>query len=166
MRALPALLALSALTLTLAACATNTRPAAAVVEAGSPAPIPDFDWHLVQDAHMGTLAYGVADSDEVKLQLHCQAGSGALELAAMLEKPSREIHLESGGDTERYPAESEAAGINEGEYAQAAARTKDPVFQRFRRLGWIAVLEGDDRHPYAAHPASKPDIERFFAACG
>jgi len=166
MRALPALLTASALTLTLAACATHGPSPAPLAEAGSPAPIPDYDWHLTQDGHLGTLAYGVAESDEVKLQLFCNAGSGALELAAMLEKPSREIHLESGGDTERYPAESEAAGINEGEYAQAAAKTKDPVFQRFRRLGWIAVLEGDERHPYAAHPGSKSSIERFFAACG
>lgn len=166
MRTLPALLTVSALALTLAGCATHGPSPASLAEASSPAPVPDFDWHLTQDDHMGTLAYGVAESDEVKLQLHCQSGSGALELAAMLEKPSREIHLESGGDTERYPAVSEAAGINEGEYAQAAAATKDPVFQRFRRLGWIAVLEGGDRHPYAAHPGSRSSIERFFAACG
>mgnify|MGYP006211102945 CR=1 FL=1 len=32
----------------------------------------------------------------------------------------------------------------------AQARSDAPVFQRFRRLGWIAVWDGDERHAYAA----------------
>lgn len=151
----------------LCACASQpSSPGPATLDLGAPQPTPEFDWFLIHEADQDTLAYGVADSDEVKLQLYCRAGSGALELAAMLEKPSNELHLESGGDTERYRAESEAAGITEGEYARASAKAMDPVFQRFRRIGWIAVLEGDQRHPYVAHPQSQPRIERFFAACG
>lgn len=160
---LPSVLALSAL----AACATpggapDTTPLAS---SGAPAPLPNYDWHLSFEPQEAGLAYGVANSDEVKLQLRCATGSGALDLAAMLEKPSRQLHLESGGDTERYPAASEEAGITDGHYAQASAKTKDPVFQRFRRLGWIAVWDGETRRTYAAHPQSLADIERFFVAC-
>ncbi|WAC59197.1 hypothetical protein [Brevundimonas sp. SL130] len=151
----------------LAACATspqapNPKPMA---DAGAPAPIANYDWHISLEPQEAGLAYGVANSDEVKLQLRCATGSGALDLAALLDKPARQLHLESGGDTERYPAVSEDAGITDGAYAEAAAKTRDPVFQRFRRLGWIAVWDGETRRTYAAHPQSLADIERFFVAC-
>ena len=48
----------------------------------------------------------------------------------------------------------------------ADAQTKDQVFQRFRRLGWLALWQGDDRETLAAHPGSLSSVERFFAACG
>lgn len=158
------LIALSAL----AACATNAPAPVANLEAASsaPAPMPGYDWFLNRDGQEAILAYGVANSDEVKLHLLCQAGSGALELTAASEKPGREIHLESGGDTERYAAASESAGVHDGELLTAQAKTKDPVFQRFRRLGWIASWSDDERHIYAAHPAAKAGIEQFFAVCG
>jgi hypothetical protein len=166
LKILPPLLALSAL----AACATPGRsPVSPIADAGAPAPLPNYDWHLSLEPQEAGLAYGVANSDEVKLQLRCETGSGALGLGAILEKPSRQLHLESGGDSERYPAASEEAGITDGHYvqvgAQADAKTKDPVFQRFRRLGWIAVWDGETRRTYAAHPQSRADIERFFVAC-
>lgn len=163
-RLIPPLLALSAL----AACATNAPAPVANLEAGgpAPAPMPGYDWFLNRDGQEAILAYGIADSDEVKLHLLCQAGSGALELTAASEKPGREIHLESGGDTERYPAASEPAGVHDGELLTAQARTKDPVFQRFRRLGWIASWSDEERQIYAAHPAAKAEIEQFFTVCG
>ncbi|MFA4939519.1 hypothetical protein [Brevundimonas sp.] len=152
----------------LAACATNApAPVANLEEAGpAPAPMPGYDWFLNRDGQEATLAYGVANSDEVKLHLLCQAGSGALELTAASEKPGREIHLESGGDTERYRASSEPAGVHDGELLTARAMTKDPVFQRFRRLGWIASWSDEERHIYAAHPGAKAGIEQFFTVCG
>lgn len=158
------LIALSAL----AACATNAPAPVANLEAASsaPAPMPGYDWFLNRDGQEAILAYGVANSDEVKLHLLCQAGSGALELTAASDKPGREIHLESGGDTERYRASSEPAGVHDGELLTARATTKDPVFQRFRRLGWIASWSDEERHIYAAHPAAKAGIEQFFTVCG
>ena len=161
-RLIPSLLALSALS----ACATNT-PAPTNVAAGpAPAPMPGYDWFLNRDGPEAILAYGVANSDEVKLKLACEAGSSALELTASSDKPGREIYLESGGDTERYRAASEPAVVHDGELLTAQAKTKDPVFQRFRRLGWIAAWADDERHVYAAHPAAKVQIERFFTVCG
>ena len=158
------LIALSAL----AACATNAPAPVANLEAASsaPAPMPGYDWFLNRDGQEAILAYGVANSDEVKLHLLCQAGSGALELTAASDKPGREIHLESGGDTERYRASSEPAGVHDGELLTARATTKDPIFQRFRRLGWIASWSDEERHIYAAHPAAKAGIEQFFTVCG
>lgn len=134
--------------------------------ASAPLPVANHDWFFDRDRQELTLAYGIANSDDLKLQLVCQSGSGALELAAVFDRPSRVLLLESGGDTERYPARSEPAGIHEGQYVTANAKTKDPVFQRFRSLGWIALWEGENREPLVAHPASQPNIERFFAACG
>lgn len=161
------ILPLSALS-ALAACATNAPAPVANLEAAysAPAPMPGYDWFLNRDGQEAILAYGVANSDEVKLHLLCQAGSGALELTAASDKPDREIHLESGGDTERYRASSEPAGVHDGELLTARATTKDPVFQRFRRLGWIASWSDEERHIYAAHPAAKAGIEQFFTVCG
>ena len=56
--------------------------------------------------------------------------------------------------------------VHDGELLTARARTQDPVFQRFRRLGWIAAWSDDERHMYAAHPQAKAEIEQFFAVCG
>ena len=131
------LLALSAL----AACATPAPvPGSASTTGPGPAPVSDYDWHLHQDPLENSLTYGLADSDEVKLKLSCQTASGALDLAAVLDKPTSRLRLESGGDMETYAAMSEPAGIIPGHYAEAQAKTRDPVFQRFRRLGWIACL--------------------------
>lgn len=153
-----------------AATACATRPDAPVAEmattTGAPVPMRGYDWFLNRDDDEVSLAYGVANSDDVKLHLSCQAGAGALELTASADKPGREIHLESGGDTERYAATSEPAVVHDGELLTARARTQDPVFQRFRRLGWIAAWSDDERHMYAAHPQAKAEIEQFFAVCG
>lgn len=161
---LPSALALSAL----AACATSggrSSPSPAP-DAGAPTPVANYDWHLNLEPQEADLAYGVANSDEVKLQIRCSTGSGALDLAAVLEKPARRLRLESGGETQDYSAVSEEAGITDGHYVQASAGAKDPVFQRFRRLGWIAVWDSDGRRTYAAHPQSMADVDRFFVACG
>ncbi|MFW2345796.1 MAG: hypothetical protein ACN4EU_10895, partial [Brevundimonas mediterranea] len=78
LKPLSSLLALSAL----AACATPAPVSTSMADAGAPAPTPNYDWLLNQEARENTLAYGVANSDEVKLKLFCGSGSGALELAA------------------------------------------------------------------------------------
>lgn len=163
-RLIPSLIAVFAVV----ACATHApSPGDALSGAsGAPAATPGLDWFMNRDGSEASLAYGVANSDEVKLHLLCQAGTGALEVTASSEKPGREIHLESGGNTERYAAISEPAVVHEGELLTAHAATKDPVFQRFRRLGWIANWADGEREVYVAHPTAKAGIERFFAVCG
>lgn len=163
---LPALFVLAGLTLGVAACAT-VEPTPVVASSGAPLPVDGYDWHFSGDAGSARLAYGVEASDDVRLALDCQAGGGRLDLIASApEGTSPEIHLESGGDTERFPAASEPSIIHDGVFLTAEAAADEPVFLRFRRLGWIAVWRGDEREPLIAHPGTLPQIERFFAFCG
>lgn len=143
-------------------------PAAAPVPAASaPAPIPNYDWHLNQHENEVSLAYGVADSDDVRLSLHCLAGARTVTLHKDVEDGAPPvIHLESGGETERFPAEGEESLLSGGVILTAQAETAHPVLQRFRRLGWVASWVGERREPYAAHPGSETAVEGFFSACG
>ena len=166
---LPVLIAASGLMLALAACNTTGQPGMGLSEAssGAPAPMQGYDWFLHQDGNEAKLAYGVEESDDLKIGLDCQKNTGRLALSAVAaENAAHEIHLESGGDTERYPAEAEPSELNDGLFLTAEAKAGDPVFQRFRRVGWLAVWEGQVRHAYAPHPGSGDRVERFFAFCG
>ena len=87
-RLIPSLMAVSAL----AACATHTPapdPSAAMAAAqGEPIATAGLDWFMNRDGREVSLAYGVANSDEVKLHLLCQAGSGALEITRPISASS------------------------------------------------------------------------------
>lgn len=165
----PALFVLSGLTLALAACNTTGQPGMglSVASSGAPAPVAHYDWFLHQDGQEARLAYGLEESDDLRIGLDCRKNSGRLALSAIApEGAAHEIHLESGGDTERYAAEAEPSELNDGLFLTAEAKAGDPVFQRFRRVGWLAVWQGEDRHAYAPHPGSSDRVERFFAFCG
>lgn len=150
------------LVLPAAACATAPTP-----DLGAPAPMENFDWFFHEDGARASLAYGLAESDYVGIALSCDRGSGRLELMRDIPAEARpEIIVESGGDTERFAAASEPSLLTGGQIVTARARTDLPVFQRFRRLGWLAVWQDGRRETYAPHPASAGRIERFFAACG
>ncbi len=113
------------------------------------------------------LAYGLAESDDLKLGFDCARGSGRLGIVTIAEKDAKaEIHVESGGDTERFSAASEPSQLNDGVILTASASTSEPVFQRFRRVGWMAQWRNGERDAYAPQPGSEPNIERFFAFCG
>ncbi len=158
------ILALAGLT---GACAGNNveMPLAAGASA-SPAPVPGYDWHLTTAEGEVRLAYGVADSDDLKLGLTCVDGSRKVEIMAPAPTGSREIHLESGGDTMRLVARSEPSGLHDGDFLSASADADQPVFQRFRRLGWVAQWRDGRREIYASHPGSGPGVESFFRRCG
>lgn len=162
------LLSLTALTILMAGCATvSPEPVASdLARSGAPQPIEGYDWFFTANGSDAKLAYGVADSDDLKLGLECAQGSGRLDLTASAhEGAAQEIHIESGGDTERYAARAEPAGIHDGQILTAQAQADAPVFQRFRRLGWLAVWQGTDRQTYVPQPASADRIEQFFAFC-
>lgn len=163
------LTAAAGLTLALAACnTTGGAPAApGLASSGSPAPVEGYDWFLHEDASDARLVYGLEESDDLRIGMDCRKNSGRLALSAMAPAgAAAEIHLESGGDTERYPAEVEPAEVSDGVFLTAEVKAGDPVFQRFRRLGWLAVWQGQDRQAYAPHPGSGERVERFFAFCG
>ncbi len=150
-----------------AACSTTPSDLVpAVVPVGEPVPIANLDWFLTEDAAETKLAYGRANSDDLRLALTCVPGSGQLSLMQPAPKGVSEIHLESGGDTERFPAIVEPAGVHDGDLLMADAKTGVPVFQRFRALGWLATWQGDRREMLAAHSPSKASVEQFFAVCG
>lgn len=166
---LPVLIAAAGLSLALAACNTTGQPGMGLSagSSGSPAPVEGYDWFLHQDGDTAKLAYGVDETDNMPIGLDCEKNSGRLGLSAVAgDDAAPEIHLESGGETERYAAEAEPSEIHDGVFLTAEAKAGDPVFQRFRRVGWLAVWEDDERHAYAPHPGSGERIERFFAFCG
>ncbi len=159
----PALAALA-----LSACApTVGANLVAASGGGAPAPVAGYDWHLNEDVEEASLSYGMAETDDVPLDLSCRPGSGALQiLQTVAEGHPKTIALESGGDTETYPAESEPSALHDGLDLTAVARTTDPVFLRFRKLGWLATYGPDYRTPLAAQQGTDKQIDRFFALCG
>jgi hypothetical protein len=166
----PALIVLAGLCLGMSACATTPMTSDtpdAPVAAGGPAPVEGRDWFYQSDDQDARLVYGQAETDDVQLGLGCRRASGRLELSAVAERTAApELYLESGGETERYPARSEPSELHDGVILTAEAATDGPVFQRFRRVGWIALWQDGERYAYAPHPGSAPGIERFFAFCG
>lgn len=163
------LLALVAMTTVISACST-TAPVlspSTLASPGAPQPVEGYDWFFMADGANAKLAYGLENSDDLRLGLECAQGSGALDMTASANDGAvPEIYIESGGDTERYPASAEPAVVHDGLVLTAQAQADAPVFQRFRRLGWLAVWHGDDRQTYVPQTGSVDRIERFFAFCG
>jgi hypothetical protein len=159
-------LVLSALTLGAAACA-SAPSAPGPAASSAPVPVEGYDWFFHEDGEAARLAYGLAESDDLRLGLDCQRGSGRLDVSATAPVGAKaEIYLESGGDTERFAAKSEPSELNDGVFLTAEAKTSEPVFLRFRRVGWLALWRGDERQTLAPHPGSTERVERFFAFCG
>lgn len=145
------------------ACATPvTSPQA---EAGAPIAVAGLDWFGHRDGADLSLAYGREASDELRLRLDCRAGSGVMTLTAPADGDEPIIYLESGGDTERFPAQVEPSGMGGELLIGTEAAVDQPVFHRFRSLGWIASWRGDTREAYVAQPGSASAVQRFFDAC-
>ncbi|EGF96349.1 Uncharacterised protein [Brevundimonas diminuta] len=153
-----------ALTAALGACAPSVAP---LNTTGAPLPVAGYDWFLNEDPDEPRLSYGLAQSDDVPLSLMCAPGSGkiGLSLAADQTPNRRAITLESGGDTETFPARVEAADMHDGVHLVATAPASHPVFLRFRRVGWLAVWNGDQRAMMAAQPGSEGRAARFLELC-
>jgi hypothetical protein len=156
-----AVIALAGLT---AACA-SVEPAAPPATVAAPAPTPGYDWFLSEDSGTARLAYGVETSDDLKLGLDCVVGTGKVDLLALGKTGSSEIHLEAGGETERFAADGEPSQLHDGDLLTATTDLGTPVLQRFRRLGWIAQWVDGQRMAYAPQPGSEVRVERFFAFC-
>lgn len=166
----PALLVLSGLTLGAAACA-SVEPAATPEPlpgaSAAPAPTEGHDWIFSADEDTARLAYGVPESDGLKLGFDCRRASGRLGIVALAEKGAKsEISVESGGETGWFPARSEPSQLDDGVLLTADASTAEPVFQRFRRVGWMALWRDGEREAYAPQPGSERNVEGFFAFCG
>ena len=159
--------ALALAALTLSACAPTVATNLVAASSGAPVPTAGYDWHLNEDAEEASLSYGMAETDDVPLDLSCQPGSGALQiLQTVAEGHPKVIALESGGDTETYSAKAEPSAMHDGLDLTAIARTSDPIFLRFRKLGWLATYGPDYRTPLVAQRGSDQQIDRFFTLCG
>ena len=133
----------------------------------APSPIEGRDWHLTQYWDQSTLAFGVAETDDVDLTLTCSDGSGWVSL--LRDAPDaapREFRLEAGADSGLFVAESEPSMLTDGQILTTEVAADEAVLRSFRSLGWLASWTGDDREGYAPQPGSEGNIERFFAACG
>lgn len=164
----PTIHALAVLAFTASACATAAPDAPApAASSGSPAPVEGYDWFFHADEGVARLAYGLAESDDLRLGLDCTRASGRLSLSGVASDTAKpEFYIESGGETGRFPARTEPSQLHDGVFLSAEAPTDAPVFQRFRRVNWLALWQDGTRQAYAPHPASAPNIERFFAFCG
>ncbi|WP_332659062.1 hypothetical protein [Brevundimonas sp.] len=164
------LIVLAVMALTASACATAVPEAPGgpgAASSGAPVPVEGYDWFFHVDDGAARLAYGLAESDDLRLGLDCARASGRLSLSGVAQDGAKpEFHIESGGETGRFPAEAEPSQIHDGVFLSAEAPADAPVFRRFRQLGWLALWQDGTRQAYAPHPASAPDIERFFAFCG
>lgn len=149
-----------------AACANVSPVTPTPITTASPAPTPGYDWFLSEDSGMARLAYGVEASDDLKLGLDCSAGTGKVDLVALGKSGMSEIYLESGGETERFPAEGEPSQLHDGDLLTATVEADTPVLQRFRQLGWIAQWVDGERAVYVPQPGSATQVERFFGLCG
>ena len=167
----PALLLLSGLALTAGACASTKEAepvAAVVVAASSPQPIDGYDWFYHEDGREARLAYGLEASDDLRIGMDCRRGGGQLELSTTGAKDAvHEIYVEAGGETERFAAAAEPSQLHDdGVFLTAQAGADEPVFQRFRQVGWLALWADGERETYAPHPSSRDNIEKFFVFCG
>lgn len=163
------LIVLSGLALGATACATVEAPALppAVIAGSAPLPVAGHDWFYHRDGTEARLVYGLAESDDLRLGLDCRQGSGRLALSAIGGPEAKpEIHVEAGGETQRFAARAEPSELHDGVFLTAEAAADVPVFQRFRQVGWLALWQDGNRQAYAPHPESLPNIERFFVFCG
>ena len=155
------------LTAGLAACAGATPRLEPVSPPPQPAPVEGYDWILHEDGDDARLAYGVAESDDLRIALDCRRDDGRVGIVAIAPADAEPvILLEAGGETGRFAASSEVDLLHDGLILSAAAPVAEPVLQRFRRVGWLARWQDGQREIYAAHPGSAGRIERFFAFCG
>lgn len=151
------------LLLGVAACALAPNPATIQPASAGPAPLADHDWFLSLETERPALMYGAQNSDDIWMVLTCTPGAGVLDLT----QPAVEMHpiqLESGGDTETYPAKTQPSDLHDL-LLTARARATEPVFQRFRRIGWLATWTDGRRAVMVPQPGSVGRVETFFAAC-
>lgn len=149
--------------LSLAACASTPEPAGVLSDSSGPAPLAGHDWFLNVEGARPGLMYGAENSDDIWLSLTCEPGTAVLDLTQPAVEP-HPIRVESGGDTETYPSEAAPSELHDL-LLTARAGLKDPVFQRFRRVGWLATWTDGRRAMMAPQPGSVGQIESFFAAC-
>ena len=123
----------------------------------------EYGLHYLDFGDRARLAYGVANSDAVRLMLECDKGSGTLEVSDTAPSGQARLLFASGGQ------ESEVAGtIEPGVTApiiMASTQAGHAAFDAFRRTGTLKVGHGDEGYEIRAAADERPQVERFFATC-
>jgi hypothetical protein len=129
---------------------------------------PGEGFFLNRDDDRVSLAYGRANSDDVRLMLACQAGRKEVEIT---DAGHRDAHagqmlvLTSGKVQSALPTTVAADAESGGNLAVARAGTGLRALDGFRRSGALSVKLGAREYALSASESEKALIARFFSAC-
>lgn len=122
----------------------------------------EYGLHYLDLGERARLAYGVANSDVVRLMLECDKGSGKVDLSdtaaggARLELTSGRHHTAISGVIE--------PGIT-APLVMATASADVPALKAFRRGSALRVGEGENAYEIRPAAEERFSVERFFATC-
>ncbi|MGZ3367088.1 MAG: hypothetical protein ACXWKY_20525 [Caulobacteraceae bacterium] len=160
-----AILAAGALSMALlAGCAEQGAPPAR----DQTARLPNEGFFFDQDGGEAKLAYGRANSDDVRLMLTCEAGKRQVEITDAAHGQARAgdmLVLTSGKARSALAASLEPNDETGGKLAIAHADPALPALDGFRRSGEIAVKLGSREYALSATAGERAGIARFFSVC-
>jgi hypothetical protein len=144
----------------LAGCNPSDRAPQAALQPGA-------GFFFNQDGPMASLAYGLADSDDVSLMLECELGSRRVRISKPADRvsgPARLI-LTSGDARSDLKADIEPNEESGESLASSRAPSDLPALAAFRKTGRLRVRVTGRDQTLAATPGERPIVARFFAAC-
>ena len=155
----PGLAALAAAAL-LASCA-------AVPVGPAQQPVSDArEWIYGADAAGPRLMYGTPQSDDVVIAFAC-TGSEVSIMVPGADPAESGVLLASGGRRAAFPGTTEPDQLNGGVIITSRAPLRSPVLEAFSRTGDLSLGGSDGRLVrLSSAPHTRPQIGRFFAACG
>lgn len=148
----------------LTSCADQQAPA----PPGVAARLPNEGFFFNQDGGEAKLAYGRANSDDVRLMLSCQAGQRQVEITDAAHGEARkgdQLVLTSGKARSALAADVETNEESGGKLVIAHADSALPALDGFRRSGDIAVKLGAKAYALSATAGERTAIARFFSVC-
>lgn len=138
-------------------------PGRSLVEAMTPAPA--MGWHLLHEGERAKLAYGVANSDQIALMMSCAPGDGAVEVFGVVHPDTPRLTLAADAETTELDGAPEVDPITGAMAVETRAPIADPVLQRFKRGGDLAVVGRGERKALGASGEERRRIADFFAHC-
>jgi hypothetical protein len=146
----------------------STSPSAALT---APVPASGLSWFMVNEEGKAKLAYGAANSDDVRLMLTCAKGSGKLTVSRMVAADQAGatpiLTLGSGSARGRWLAKAEPATDQAGRTQLVVdMTTTEPAIDAFERNGWVSAINADGKVEGMAPQPGDTAVHRFFDYCG
>lgn len=146
----------------------STSPATALI---APTPAAGLSWFMVNEEGKAKLAYGAANSDDVRLMLTCAKGSGKLTVTRTIATEevgaTPILTLGSGSARGRWLAKSAAAADQAGRVQLTVdMTTTEPAIDAFERNGWVTAINADGKTVGMAPQPGDTAVRRFFDYCG